>query len=82
MQIFDQVVLLSQALSRFLTLDDSCTIPAPFNDVTGTCISINDCSGFSTPGLCPGAADIQVRKPVFDIPRPSFLLRESLSSFC
>jgi hypothetical protein len=33
----------------------SCTTP----DGSGTCMSTSSCSGFSVPGYCPGAADIQ-----------------------
>jgi hypothetical protein len=43
----------------------NCTPPPPpapschANGVTGTCQDVSTCSGHSTPGLCPGAANIQ-----------------------
>ena len=61
MYLVNQVVLAAKAFTPWLPfiVDDTCTIQAPIS-VSGTCMDVGNCLGFTTPGLCAGAASIQV----------------------
>lgn len=50
--------LLAQSPLSALRMQAACTVSLV--GVSGTCQDVASCSGFSTPGLCAGPANIQV----------------------
>jgi hypothetical protein len=68
MRVLDKLALLAQPLSNFFSPDPDAatckllrTLPEPLKSLQGECVSTSDCSGYTSPGFCQGAADIQVR---------------------